>query len=364
MIQRVKDAAGYGPDRAVAEAAFADGERLFLDATKQKGSGRTETFMKAAELYETAAKRWPDSTLEEDALFMWSEAEFFADRYPEAARVYETLVKKYPNTRHIDIVDKRRFSIARYWVEHHQRDPDLPITPNLADDDRPLFDKFGNAIRTFNKIRLDDPTGLLADDATMAAGQAHFNEGNWTLADEMFEDLRRSFPDSDHQFQAHLLGLQCKLKIYQGPQYSVKPMDDAEKLIRQVYRSFPDESQKNHDYLVKVWQEIRLNKAKHDWAMARYYDRRGEYAAARQYYARVQREYQDTSLAKDAKQSLARLGNAPAEREQPLPWLARMFPTTDRAKTNCGKQSAGLDSPLDVPVRRGTGVGMNAKPHV
>ena len=127
------------------------------------------------------------------------------------------LVKKYPNSRYMDTVDKRRFAMGRYWIEHQEVNPDWPVTPNLLGKDRPLFDKFGHGVRVLDKIRFDDPTGKLADDATMAAAVAQFKAGNYARADELFTDLRRSFPNSEHQFQAHVLSLKCKMKIYQGP---------------------------------------------------------------------------------------------------------------------------------------------------
>ena len=38
-------------------------------------------FLEAAALYKKAAARWPDSALQEDAMFKWGECQFFADRY-------------------------------------------------------------------------------------------------------------------------------------------------------------------------------------------------------------------------------------------------------------------------------------------
>jgi outer membrane protein assembly factor BamD (BamD/ComL family) len=329
---KIKRAAGYGPNRQRAEAALAEGEKLFVEATSLQGAERSKRFKEAADKYKTAAGRWPDSSLEEDALFMLSESYFFADRYPAAASTYERLVKKYPNTRHMDTIDQRRFALARYWVEHQQSNPDLPFTPNVLARDRPVFDKFGHGVRVLDKIRFDDPTGKLADDATMAAGLAEFKAGDYMRADELLTDLRRSFPNSEHQFRAHLLGLQCKLKIYQGSQYSLQPMDDAEQLIKQIQRQFPQEAQEHAKYLAATWQEVRLNKADHEWQMARYYHKRKEHAAARQYYERVRDDFGDTSLAKDATAALEEIADAPDKPEQPLPWVAKLFPTPERAQ--------------------------------
>ncbi|MCA9151122.1 MAG: tetratricopeptide repeat protein [Planctomycetales bacterium] len=332
VAQNIKSAAGYGPNKAAAEAAFQEGETLFVDAANQQGGKRIEQFTAAAKKYSTAATRWPDSSIEEDALFMVAESYFFANRYPDSSKTYELLVKKYPNSRHMDVVDKRRFALAKYWIEHNEANPDLPITPNLTAKDRPLFDKFGHGVRVLDKIRFDDPTGQVADDATMLEAVSHFKQGHYQRADELFTDLRHSFPDSEHQFQAHLLSLQCKLHIYQGPQYSITPMEEAEELVKQITRQFPQEAVDNRDFLNKTWKEVRLKKAEHDYEMAEYYDNREEYAAARQYYQRVQRNYSDTSLARDASEALARIADSPGKPEQPLPWLAKMFPTPEREK--------------------------------
>jgi outer membrane protein assembly factor BamD (BamD/ComL family) len=345
LVAAVKNAAGFGPDRGIAEAAFERGEKLFVESTRQEGNPRKAGFKRAAEQYKTAAERWPDSALEEDALFMLSESYFFADHYPSASSTYEQLIKKYPNTRHMDTIDQRRFALARYWVDHHELNPDLPITPNVISKDRPLFDKFGHGVRVLDKIRFDDPTGKLADDATMAAGMAQFKQANFVRADELFSDLRRSFPNSEHQFRAHLLGLQCKLKIYQGPQYSLQPMDEAEQLLKQIHRQFPKETEEHREFLAKAWQDVRLNKAQHDWEMARYYHKRKEHAAARQYYVRVREEYGDTSLAQEAATELASIRDAPDKPDQALPWVARMFPTNER------EQPLVARNPLDNVTR-------------
>ena len=331
-IESAREAAGYGPDEQSAKSFFDEGEAIFVEATKLTDESRQKQFMKAAKLFKKASSRWPNSVIEEDSLFMLGESYFFADRYPKASETYTMLVVKYQNTRHLDTVDKRRFALAQYWVEHHELDPSLRVTPNFFSKDRPLFDQFVEGILVFDKIRFDNPTGKLADDATMAAGIAYFKKGRYQAADEMFADLRRAFPNSEHQFQAHLLGVQCKLEIYQGPDYAVTPMDQAEDLLKQVYRQFPQESREQQEFLKEAWKQVRLNKASHDWRMAKYYDNRKEYAAARQYYARVQRDYADTSLAQDAAVRVAEISDKAPEPESPVPWLTNLFPTPEQQK--------------------------------
>lgn len=332
IYRKAKSAAGYGPDETIAKSAFDQGDTKFKEATALKGAARREAFLEAAEKFKQAAARWPKSTIEEDALFMLGESYFFADHYPKSAEVFDKLLTKYENTRYVKTVGTRRFAMADYWIKHQKEDPDWAFNPNLTDEDRPLFDKFGHGLRVLDRIRLQDPTGKLADDATMRAAIASFEADQFMRADELFEDLRHSFPSSEHQFMAHLFGVKCKLKVYQGPQYSIKPMDEAELLLKQIRAQFPTEIEGHREFLNNAYREVRRNKALYDWEMAKYYDNRREFGAAIHYYRQVAQKYGDTNLAKEAETRLAKLGDAPPKPEQKLPWLAKLFPTPEREK--------------------------------
>ena len=166
-IKRWKKLIGRGPDEQKARDAYAHGESLF----------RQQKYADAAKEFTVAYKRWPDSPLEEDALFMCGESNFFADKYVAATDTYELLVKKYSGTQYLDKISARRFAIARYWEQYEQPHPDWFMTPNIVDNKRPLFDTKGHAMRSYDKVRIDDPTGPLADDSIMATANAYFVSG-------------------------------------------------------------------------------------------------------------------------------------------------------------------------------------------
>lgn len=344
IYKSVKSAAGYGPDRDLAEKLYAEAEQLAkLDGKKEELTpARRKELLAAGKKFKQAADRWPDSAIEEDALYMAAECYYFADYYPEATKQYDRLIKKYPNSRHFDVIDARRFVLARYWLQTHERKPNWPIVPNVTADDRPLFDTYGHGLKLLERIRLDDPGGKLGDDATMAAANAHFKSGKYWRADQLYEDIRVSFPESKHQFAAHLLGLKCKLLIYQGPQYDGQPLLDAEKLLKQITRQFPQEAQAEAEYLKKAHQDVRMELAKREWDSARYFDRRREYAAARQYYENVRRNYPDTSLSRDAEERLAAIADRPDKPKQQAEWLVNLFPRHSNAKPLLSESPAKL----------------------
>ena len=222
---------------------------------------RQKEYAKAADKYRVAYKRWPDSPLEEEAIFKAAESSFFADRYPRADDDYSLLVKKFPSTQYLSLVVIRRFSIGRYWEQYDQAHPHWPITANWTNKTVPRFDTGGHALRVYDGIRLQDPTGPLADDAVMAAANALFVKGHWEDADYHYGLLRSEFPKSEHQFNAHLVGLQCKLKRYQGPGYEAAPLDEAEELATQLLTQFSRELGSERERIVQVRAGIRDQRA-------------------------------------------------------------------------------------------------------
>ena len=327
-----KKLVGRGPNKQVAQQLFATAEAKYRQATAAEGATREQLFAEAAPLYAEAAERWPDSALAMDALFMSGESHFFADKYPNANLAYEKLIKAFPNNRYMDTVDQRRFAIAKYWLDLNRENPEQFYHVNLTDKKRPWKDVRGHGLRVFEKIRVDDPAGRLSDDATLTAANENFAARKFTKADEYYTDLRTSFPTSEHQFLAHFLGLKAKLNCYAGPAYSGAPLEEAEKLIKQMRRQFPQESEREREFIDKAAAEIRLKKAQRLMFTASYYDNRAEYRAAKHYLERVVREYEDTPLAAQAQERIGQIAGKPPVPPQRLAWLVNLFPESDDVK--------------------------------
>ncbi len=329
----LKSWTGNGPKRSVAQKHYqlADARFRKAAAAKEAGQPHTDLFVEAAEEFGRAASRWPNSALEQDGMFMVGESYFFADRYPKAVEAYGKLIKKYPNSRHLDKIDKRRFAIAQYWLELN---PQSWYVINFSDKSRPSRGTFTRAVKLLDRIRFDNPTGKLADDATLAAGNAHFNQGNYEKADDFYEDLRKTFPTSEHQFLAHYFGVRTKLESYRGASYDGDPLGEAAKLITQIRKQFPSqaESDQYRDELGKADKLVRFLKAEREMKLARYYDGRAEYGGARFYYNILAREYPDTPQGKQAGVRLAEIRERPDTPSQPMSWLVNLFPQAGDTK--------------------------------
>jgi outer membrane protein assembly factor BamD (BamD/ComL family) len=313
----MKTAVGLGPNEQIARAAYAEGEQLFRD----------KSYRAAAKKFAEAVERGPHSPIEQDAMFMLAESHFFADRYIKARDAYDELVKEHPNTRYLDAIVDREWEIARYWEHFEEYDPDWVLTPNAYDRTRPWFDTIGHAIKTYDNIRLNDPTGPRADDAIMATANIYFQRGRYDDADYHYTLLRREYPRSELQFEAHLLGLQAKLRKYQGADYDGSPLEEAKTLVKQLRMQFDGRlSNEEKERLRTVEAQLNLEIATRDYRMAEYFDGTKHYGAARHYYAQVMQKYPDTELATRARERVGQISGEPEKPPKRLAWLVDMFP--------------------------------------
>ena len=188
------------------------------------------------------------------------------------------------------------------------------------------------ARRILHLIRLDDPTGKLADDATLALADAYFQDEQYQDAADTYEDLRRNYPGSKHQFHAHMLELKARLQAYHGPSYDDEPLVRADRLMKTILRQFPEQSRQEKEYLAQEAATIRNQLASRDVGMAQYYENRGENRAAQITYQQVADKYQDTKMNIDLESQIADLQNKPPVPKQHGKWLVDLFPNPDEQR--------------------------------
>ncbi len=317
LYQKAKVAAGYGPDEALARKLFDEGQNLYAE----------KKYAEAADKFSWAAFRWPDSALEEDALFYQGESLFFADRYADANDVFGRLVKKYENSRYLDRAVRRQFAIGRYWEQVYEATGTWAIVPNFTDRKRPMFDTWGNAISVYESIRINDPTGPLADDAIMATANANFVASRYDEAAYHYDLLRKEYPKSEHQYAAHRLGMKAKQSMYQGPMYDGTALDQAGELADQTLRQFRGELGEERGRVVEEKERIVQQQAEREWAMGQFYERKGYYAAARFYYTGLVQnsKYARTEFVPKARERLDAIKDKPDRPTDYFKWLNYIF---------------------------------------
>ena len=319
-------------NKELAKKTYEEADELFNQAAKMEAGSveRRNGFRAAAKKYKESGKHWVSSALEENAYYMTAESYFFAEDYPKAEDFYVKLVKERPRTRYQDMVDKRLFEIGLFWK---QFDDDF-YHLNFTDNRRPLNDTKRHAVRVMEKMRLNNPVGKLADDVTMELANLNFKRGRWSEALDTYNDLISTYPDSPHQFDAHLFGVKAALMSYQGADYSSEPLDKAEKMLKQMTRQFRDKAEGEKTQIENAMKEVRYRRAEKEFAIATFRYNKQEARAARMHCVKILSEFSDTPFADKAKEMMEKTGGMPAEPIQQLSWLADLFPSPNRDRFN------------------------------
>ena len=224
----------------------------------------------------------------------------------------------------------REFAIGRYWEKFDDREPHWPTTPNFTDRKRPWFDTWGNALKAYDHVRMNDPTGPLADHSLMAAGNAYFLAGRYEDAAGQYDVLRKEYPKSDHQLKAHLLGMESKQLIYQGPLYDGTPLKEAGEIADHTLVRFAGSLGEDRGRVVEAKNRIVELQAERDLEIGRYFDKKHRYGAARIYYQGVLKEFPQTAAAVAARQRLDEIKDLPADPPNYFHWLERILGSKNR----------------------------------
>lgn len=316
-IENFKKLVTPRPNERIARALFSEGTELY----------RRSKYEEAAEKFDKAAARWPDSILEEDALFMQAESEFFADDYPKANETYDELLTKYEYTKYLDRAVARQFAIGRYWDQLETADPALLGIVQLTDSTRPKFDTWRRSLKAYETVRLHDPTGPLADSSILATANSYFVRGRNQEAAYYYDLLRREYPQSEHIVHAYLLGMKANLLSYQGPLYDGTPLEKAEQMATELLLLYPEKLGEDREKVLHEKNRIHEAKAARDWAVGQYYDRRKYYGAARYYYRLLIEDYPNTEAAQLALRRLDEIAGLPDKPPDHFTWLTRWFPS-------------------------------------
>ena len=292
------------------------------------GNQHQAVFTDAANKFRLASAAWSDSAIDEDALYFQGESYFFADRYVQANRAFEKLVAVFDGSKHMDMAENRRYSIALYWLQLSETQGALA----LNDPKRPKLGLAKEARRILHQIRMDDPTGRLADDSAMSLAKAFMKAKMYYEAADTLEDLRKNYPASEYQFDAHMLELEAQLASYQGASYDDGPLKKSDKLLKSIVKTFPQQAQGELAYLEKQSAKIQNLIGERDLTLGEYFERRGENLAARFHYQKVQDQFDGTAVAEEVETRIAEAAKKPDRPGQHAKWLVDLFPDPAKAK--------------------------------
>ncbi|MDR2756426.1 MAG: tetratricopeptide repeat protein [Planctomycetaceae bacterium] len=325
FFTKIRDWVGLGPDETKANAAMKKGREILLSTPDLKDHKKC---LEAAKLFSEAAKRYPDSLLEEDALHLAGECYFFGEDYPRAMKSYQKLLIKYQHSKYVDNGVRRLFAIARYWEQEDWRGVS---SINMTEKSRPAFDTFGYAKKAYETIFINDPNGPISDAAVMALATAYLRKGrykgddNYNHAAYYYSFLRENYPLSKYITKAHEFELEARTQAYMGAEHSSSTLDEAQKLADITLRQFNSELDDGEkEEILEIKEEIIQRQAEREWIMGQFYDKKQYYGSAKLYYEKLLDKYPQTEYAEKARVRLEQIQNKPDQPDQ-LDFLKKIF---------------------------------------
>jgi tetratricopeptide (TPR) repeat protein len=304
---------GLGPDENKANESMKKGKDILLANPDLKDKRKN---LEAAKFFTEAAKKYPDSVLEEDALHLAAECYFFADDYSSAFSAYQKLIVKYQHSKHVDSAVNRVFGIALYWESESEKSRS---NFNFSDKSLPQYDTFGFAKKGYETIFTYDPLGPRADDALMALATAYLKRGryqsddNYNQAAFYYQRLREEHPSSKHIAKAYENELYARTRAYMGAEHPGRTLDEAGKLAELTLWQFRNELDSGDKAAVLELKEgVLAAQAERLWSQGQFFDtKKREYGSAKVYYNRLIAEYPQTEFAEKARNRLAQIEGFP-----------------------------------------------------
>lgn len=305
FVKKIRDWMGMGPDEREAAKLMQAG----YDLMRQNDNFRkTEKSLEAAKMFHKAGNKWPDSVLEEDALFLAAECYFFSDYYALAAKKYEKLVSKYRSTKYMDTATMRLFKIGDYWRDRYQAGVSFV---NFRDKTRPRLDTFGEMRKAYEAVYINDPSGPHGDRAILNLAGVYMNLGQnpgdsyFSEAAELYAMLPVVCPRSEHLAHAQKLELLARSSTYSGRQYDGKTLEEASVLADKITRQYGDQLGEDRAAILEIRENILHQKAERLWEAGQYYEtKRMAYSAARYNYNKLLAEYPNSPRRGEAQQRL------------------------------------------------------------
>ena len=302
-FSRMRDWMGLGPDESKADESMQKGRAILLSNPDLKDAKKN---LEAAKHFTEAARKFPDSVLEEDALHLAAECYFFSDDYYNAFSMYQKLLSKYQHSKHIDNAVRRLFKIGRYWELESEKKSSFF---NFADKSLPRYDAFGFAKKAYETIFNYDPLGPVSDDALMALATAYLKRGryqgddNFNQAAYFYQRLREEHPSSKYIVKAYENELYARTHAYLGAEHPNRTLEEARKLSEIMSRQFSNDlDQEERSNFLQMKEDILDKSAERLWSRGQYYDlKKRYYGSARIHYEQLIEEYPQTEYAERAR---------------------------------------------------------------
>ncbi len=315
------------------QGKLAEAERAFARLDTSRGAGKLEVADPAFDVKEndglwsriakgtlTSKPKRGQAAWGEKVLFYLAESQYQQGKFVAANDTYEKLLNTYPGSPHLEKAVEREFAIAQDWLKSEPAKTADANAPPVDDAVRqaswldhfngrkPTVDVEGYGIKALEHVRQHDPTGPLADDATLAIAEYYMRKADYENASAYFDQLITDHPKGPLLQKGMLGSIDAKMKAYLGPEYDADGLEKARVLIRQVMMAFPERSDEVNKKLENDLNLIADQQAEITFKRGEFYKRTGYVSGAEMSFGEVRARWPKSPWAEKAQVQLASLG--------------------------------------------------------
>jgi outer membrane protein assembly factor BamD (BamD/ComL family) len=293
-----------------AEAEFRAAETLF-----QQGK-----LPEAEAAFKKAAKKRKDTPWGEKSQYYLAETQYQRGKYVDAQNSFDQLHAVYPGSVYLEKLVAREYDIAQYWLsfaDPGRKPPKNAVWTDRFTGRRPLVDTGGYAMKVLEHVRQNDPTGPLAEVATLQMADYHFAVGDYDAASGYYDELLTSHPKSPYVQRAQLASIDSKMKGYLGPEYDGTGLEQARETVKQTMATFPERQASVDNALYHTIDLITDQQAERAYRVGLYYRHIGRVISSEYYFAMIPYRWPRSEWAPKAKLQLAELAKMPRTESKP-----------------------------------------------
>lgn len=217
-------------------------------------------------------------------------------RLQEAFENYQMVIDKYPFSERSTEIVERQYHIGLKLLEGEGRRSEFSQVFSGVND---------NIVNIFETIIKNGPYGNFAAPARYKIGLYYLENNMYQEARDEFEKAINDYPDSEWAKAAkYQIAVSDAQRSTDAP-YDQKVTQTAVEEFRKFVEHYPDAELS--DAAKKQIQELRNREAESQTQIARFYEKRKEYKAARMYYQAIAEDFKNSAWAADALRKIREL---------------------------------------------------------
>lgn len=201
---------------------------------------------------------------------------------------YESVIRLYPGSEQYHVALEREYEIARLYVGGTNRHLlGMQILSAKSDGEELLI-----------RCQERAPGSEVGERASITLADYFFDEGDMYQASEAYDLFLLNYPYSDHREWAMLRLIVSNLARFKGEEFDPTGLLEARQRLRDYFQQYPAAAELNEaqGWLFRIDESLALE----DYAIARWYERRGERVSAIYLYRRIVEQYPGSGAAQQA----------------------------------------------------------------